>query len=202
MFSFLTFSCPSSDYLAVDFISGNNTKPKDQGDLKKEEEPNPLRAILPQGLWNLHLFWQMSYPPSASGAQCPLDLLCLWLSLWLHTLLCRLSLTPGFSFCPWAKDSQISHLEFPGLPSTWSAQLSSDLFTWMCPLGVTSSLICQRETHPLFTLPLWNTILSKLSAALPTPSISFFQPWSYITNRCHTFAPKSVGNDSHSFFFC
>lgn len=153
MLLFLTFRSPSSDSLAVDFISGNNTKPKHQEDLKKEE-PNPLWATRPQGLWNLHLFWQMSYVPLASGAQCPLDLLCLRLCLWLHTLLCRLSLTPGFSFCPWAKDSQISHLEFPGLPSAWYAQLSSGLFTWMSPLGVTSSLICQRETHPLFTLPL------------------------------------------------
>lgn len=55
---FLTFSCPSSESLAADLISGNNTNQKPRGFKKKKKEPNSLWARLSQGLGDLHLFFE------------------------------------------------------------------------------------------------------------------------------------------------
>lgn len=85
------------------------------------------------------------------------------------------------------------------LPSAWYAYLPSELFTWMSPLDVASSLMCQRETHILSSHPFPKTAFPpNLSTALPVSFVSFFQPWSYITKRCLSFAPKPAANKSHS----
>lgn len=157
---FLTFSCPSSESLAADLISGNNTNQKPRGFKKKKKNqthygPDYLRAL------GICIFFLSnvsrdvcpleSYPLSAYGALCPLDLL--YLCLFGSTpSLSRLSLTPGFSFCLWAKASQISNLEIP--PSAFSLVCPPAFRTIHSDVSLRCRLklnVSKRNAHPLFT---------------------------------------------------
>lgn len=82
-------------------------------------DPGPLGLVSFLNNVSRDVCHSAAYPPLPSGALCPLDLLHLCHSGSTPSL-SRLSLTPAFSFCPWAKDFQIS-LRSLCLPSTWYA---------------------------------------------------------------------------------
>lgn len=157
---FLTFSCPSSESLAADLISGNNTNQKPRG-LKKKKRTKLIMGQTISGPWGFASFFLSnvsrdvcpleSYPLSAYGALCPLDLLypCLFGST---PSLSRLSLTPGFRFCLWAKASQISNLEIP--PSAFSLVCLPAFRTIHLDVSLGCRLklnVSKRNSHPLFT---------------------------------------------------